>query len=397
MIGLVGPWWTGLSSPHDKHWALRQGQFGRFEWRLLGWVDGENILDTSYTVTVEAPAGYQPQGPLEPEPKADPMEQIKATLSLVNTMREAFGMKSQGGLDAAQVEIIKSAAASQARLEASEAHRRELRELEDRHRRELEAAEERGYRRGLEEGKRELETEKLRWELSRAKEAPEGPSFLQEVAGMLGGPEAVQGLVGGIVTALNRPESPGGAGPRRMPPPIQRKAQRQPPPVLNPAHQEPTRQQWRDAMDAVERALASLKLLTESQVDMDAETREKVETLRRALERYRAQGEAPGSLAMWWASWPQVKTYVDHVLEEDEGEESMDLEGLRALLLRRLEEGATDDAILAELSQQVPQEAIRQWRGMIRLLPASTVAGMIGRGTHQERLTALLEAFKAGA
>lgn len=416
-LGMADPDFEGRT----MEWAMQQGQFGRFEWRLLGWADGEPILDTSYSVTVEAPAGYQPPVraavPSEPEPKPDPMGQLKETLGLVATMREAFGMKGQGGgLDAAQVEVIKAAAASQARLEASEAHRRELRDLEERHRRELETAEEKGYKRGQDEGKRELEAEKLRWELSRAKEAPEGPSFIQEVAGMLGGPEAVQGLVGGLVAAMNRPTAPRpGPGARRMPgarpgqpgprpAAPQAVAQVQPlrPAAANPIQApEPTRVEWKEAMDATEEALGYLdELLTNSQAD--AETLEKAKKLRAGLQHYQDQGKAEGSLAVWWAQWPQVKTYVDEVLE-DEGEEPeggepmKDLEGLRALLLQRLEEGATDDAILAELAQQVPQETLSQWRGMLRFLPASAAAGMIGQGAHPERLTALLEAFKAGA
>lgn len=396
-------------------WALQQGQFGKFEWRLLGWADGEGVLDTSYTVTVEAPAGYQPPAraavPVEPEPKPDPMGQLRETLAIVATMREAFGMKGGGGgLDAAQVEVIKAAAASQARLEATEAHRRELRDLEDRHRRELEEAERRGLTRGREEGKRELEAERLRWELSRAKENPEGPSFLQEVAGMLGGPDAVQGLVGGLVSALNRPAGPRPAvGPRRMPPQPQRMPQGPrpvspqaaaplPPAAPNPGAPEPTRNEWRDAMNQVGQALEYLdQLLTDSAAD--PETLDKAETLRRGLEHYRAQGEAPGSLAVWWASWPQVKTYVDQVLsdeEEDEGGETMDLEGLRALLIRRLDEGATDARVLEDLAREVPEETRAQWRGMLRFVPAGVAAGMIGQGAHTERLTALLEAFKAG-
>ncbi len=227
---------------------------------------------------------------------------------------------------------------------------------------------------------------------------------------MLGGPDAVQGLVGGLVSALNRPAGPRpAAGPRRMPPqpqrmpqgprPVQPVAAPRPPAAPNPTQgPEPTRAEWRQAMDGVEQTLEILdQLLTESEAD--PETMEKAETLRRALEHYRSQGDAPGSLAEWWASWPQVKTYVDQVLtdeDEDEGGEAMDLEGLRALLLRRLDEGATDEAILEDLAREVPEETRAQWRGMLRFVPAGVAAGMIGQGSHAERLTALLEAFKEG-
>lgn len=400
-------------------WAKQQGVFGRFEWRLLGWADGEPILDTSYSVTVEAPAGYQPPArpavPTEPEPKPDPMGQLKETLGLVTIMREAFGMKTQGGgLDAGQMEVIRSAAAANARLEAEDRHRKELRDLEDRHRRELEAAEEKGYRRGQEEGKRELEAEKLRWELNRAKEAPEGPSFIQEVAGMLGGPEAVQGLVGGLVSAMNRPAAPRAPsrprpGMRRAPqaPPAQpapRPAAPQPAaPVqllrtaANPVQAlEPTRAEWKDAMDQVEEALDGLEDLLESG-EADQELTEKGTGLKGALERFRDRGLVEGSLADWWAEWPEVKPYVDEVLDDDgeeepgEGDDPMgDLEGLRVLLLQRLEEGVSDDAILEELRQRVPKGTIEQWRLALHFVPARSVAAMFGDEKHSVRVERLI-------
>ncbi|HWQ11082.1 MAG TPA: hypothetical protein VN436_18305, partial [Holophaga sp.] len=218
-LGLGDPDFEGRT----MEWALQQGQFGRFEWRLLGWADGESILDTSYNVTVEQPANYvspvRPAVVPEPEAKPDPMGQLKETLGLLGMMRESLGLKGGGGLDATQLEIVKAAAGSQARLEAATEHRRELRELEDRHRNELEAAERKGYERGKAEGDRTLEAERLRWDLQKAQEAPEGPSFVQEVAGVLGGPQQVQNLLNGVMTFLNRPNSLASVPPRN---PIQR-------------------------------------------------------------------------------------------------------------------------------------------------------------------------------
>lgn len=413
-LGMADPDFEGRT----MEWAMQQGQFGRFEWRMLGWADGESILDTSYTVTVEAPAGYQPPArpavPTEPEAKPDPMGQLKETLGLVTIMREAFGMKTQGGgLDAGQMEVIRSAAAANARLEASEAHRRELRDLEDRHRRELEAAEEKGYRRGQEEGKREMEAEKLRWELSRAKEAPEGPSFLQEVTGMLGGPDAVQGLVGGLVAAMNRPPSPkpsvSNPSPRQLGPvapkapvrplrpamPDQGPAAPFPTPASNPSHgAEPNRGEWKEAMEQVEEALDGLEELLKGS-EADPGLVGKATQLQAALERFRGQGLVEGSLAAWWAQWPQVKPYVDEVLEAgDEPEEepvSMDLEGLRALLMERLEEGEDDDTILREINRHVPKESMNKWRQTIKLMPKKLILDIIGIKDHDKRLNVLID------
>jgi len=204
-LGLGDPDFEGRT----MEWALQQGQFGRFEWRLLGWADGESILDTSYNVTVEQPANYvppvRPAVAAEPEAKPDPMGQLKETLALLGMMRDSMGLKGGGGLDATQLEIVKAAAGSQARLEAATEHRHELRELEDRHRKELEDVERKGYERGKAEGDRTLEAERLRWDLQKAQEAPEGPSFVQEVTAVLGGPQRVQSLVGGILAAVNQP------------------------------------------------------------------------------------------------------------------------------------------------------------------------------------------------
>ena len=77
-------------------------------------------------------------------------------------------------------------------------------------------------------------------------------------------------------------------------------------------------------------------------------------------------------------------------------ESPMDIEGLKTLLRQRLDEGASAEAILAELRELVPAETLEQWKGLLRFLPASTAAGFLGvPEQHGETLKALLEAFES--
>lgn len=386
-------------------WALEQGVFGRFEWRLLGWADGESVLDTAYRVTVEQPAGYKPPArataPQEAEAKPAPLDQLKDTLGMLGMMREALGLKgSGGGLDATQIEIIKAAASSQARLEAANEHRRELRELEDRHRKELDEADRKGYDRGKAEGERTLEAERLRWDLAKAQESPEGPTFARDVADILGGPEAVQKLVGGIVAFLNKPKTPQRpqrpGGPVR--PPQATPHQRQP--ALNPGSAEPTRAQWHEAMRDLEEGIEVMRELKDNP-EASPEDREQAVQLLPVFEAYHQRGTEDGSLAAWWAEWPEADAILTALFEEKpahqpEEETTMDTEALKTQLIQRLDEGATDEAILDELRATIPAATLAQAKGMLHFATPAMVAGMLGvPEQHHGRIETLLDALRA--
>lgn len=393
-------------------WAREQGVFGRYLWRLCGWADGEAILDTGFQVNVEQPAGYQPPtrtnaAPVEPEPKPDPKGQLKDTLELIGMMKETMGLKGGGGADATQLEILKTAAAAQARLEAANEHRRELRELEDRHRKELAEAEQKGFERGKTEGERILEGERLRWELKAARETDAAPSFAQEVTAILGGPQTVQNLVGGIVSYLNRPKAPA---------PLQRPAVARPvaplrptptPPgvpvhqaAVNPG-QEPTRVEWVQALGELEEGIGLLRDMAEDQ-EQPADDRAKAAELLPILEAYHAKGLEEGPLAAWWVEWPKARAVLAPLFDmtetdESEGDPGMDLEALKSQLIRRLDEGATDEAILDELRGTVPPALLATWRNMLLFATAPMVAGALGiPERHNGRMESLLTAIKKG-
>lgn len=83
-----------------------------------------------------------------------------------------------------------------------------------------------------------------------------------------------------------------------------------------------------------------------------------------------------------------MKPYGEEVLEAGDGPEEepvgVDPEGLRALLVQRLEEGASDDAIQEELRQQVPASTLAQWKSLLGWMPLSTAAKALGL-ERQER------------
>ncbi|HJV47722.1 MAG TPA: hypothetical protein VJ549_00475, partial [Geothrix sp.] len=114
------------------------------------------------------------------------------------------------------------------------------------------------------------------------------------------------------------------------------------------------------------------------------------------------QGQGDHSLGPWWQAWSQfVGAAVHQVLQAVEPDEPndttqgapMDLSDLRTLLSQRLAEGATDEAILAELDEITTPEARAEWRGMLGRLPDALVIPMIDG--DPDRIRGLLEAFKA--
>jgi hypothetical protein len=402
-------------------WAMQQGTFGRFEWRMLGWADGESILDTTYVVTVEAPANYVPPArpavAAEPEQRPDPMGQMRETLGLMGMMREALGLKGGGsGPDATSLEALRAAADTRARLEERDRWDREKRDLEDRHRRALEEAETKGHARGLEEGRREVRDElqprlqELTWKLEAG--GP-GPDVLDRIVGAMGGPEGVSSLVGAVVGALNKPKA---AAPKPIPartkPEIKARmlAERRgqglaaPTPAPHPAPGNvqplatlPTPHAFAEALDSLREALAVLEEQLEDHPE-NAEARQLLE----ALEAVEQEAEKPEQLGAWWQAWTcQWKTTAEEITQAAEAAEAleespMDIEGLKSLLRQRLDEGASAEAILAELRELVPPETLEQWKGLLRFVPVSAAVGLLGveerhRGTVEE----VLERVKA--
>jgi hypothetical protein len=395
-LGMGDPDFEGRA----QAWAEKTGRFGRFQWRILGWAGGEQTLDTTYVVQVEPPPGYEaPRAPKEAEAEAprDPMANLKEGLGIIAMVKDAMG----GGPGKVDVESIRAAARAEAFREADREHREEVRKLEDRWEKRLDAVKDEAYKSGLKDGRREAEDEfrpKL-WELERKAEGDREPSILEEATRLMGGPEVVQGLVKAVITSMERqqthvqpqarPVVP--LQPRPNPSPAPAPVQAPPVPPA-PALPEPTRKEWREALEDVEEVLAIL--------DEHGEDTPEVHQLREVLETFKAQGEAEESLGAWWQAWNAgIKTGVSEMLAAAEGpeEDAMDLDGFKALLAQRLDEGAEDAAILAELDARTTPEQREQWRGLLRWMPGDIAAGMLGEDRHRARLGALLEAFKAGA
>lgn len=373
-------------------WCESTGRFGRYQWRILGWAAGEQTLDTTYNLTTEPPPGYEPpKEPEAPAPKApapDPMDGLMKTLGMAKQFRDALGL---GGSDSGG----KEAAALMARLEASEKHRVEIRALEREHRAELEEAEAKGHARGLVEGRRAAEDEfkpKL-WDLEKRLESNREPSILEQAVSYAGGPEVVQAFVKAALA---------NSGPKPGPTPGPRPAQVITPQPVQPAPQalpplpEPTRAEWRGALDETE---AALELMEES-----GDTTEGTLQALRALTAFRDAGLGDGPLGNWWMAWKngyqkavsEVLTALDPESEEQETPEpTMDMDGLKTLLHRRLDEGVSDTAILDELSRLVPKETRAGWKKLLAWVPDAHAAAMIaeGRTEHEPRIAGLLKAF----
>jgi hypothetical protein len=413
-----------------QDYAERAGRFGRYEWRMKGWALGELTLDTSVSVHVEAPPGYVPPPNLIPEekPKADPMEGFSGTLDLVGRVAAMFGAKNGGNLDPVELKKLEAmsyeqgqrAGKMEGRYEAEREHRKELDDLRERHRRELDDAERKGLDRGKVDGAREVRDEltpKL-WQLEHANGLPES-SLVSDLVVNLGGPEAFQGLVGAVVTNLNKPKPNPAPATRRMAPAGNPPIPLVPGPkvALNPSQsEEPSRADYLEAMNLVEEAVA---IIEEAIPNEPPENAEKLGQLKPLLEAFHGEGMKEGPLVAWWADWNQRwKPIAEAILnaaeehqagqdaepqpepalgpEPEPEEEPVNLEALRALLIEALDEGKEDPVILEHLKATVPEEIRAGWRRQIDGWPIPMLAGMIGQGQHQGRLTRLLEAFKAG-
>lgn len=402
-----------------QDYAERAGRFGRYEWRMKGWALGELTLDTSTTVNVEPPPGYVPPPNLiqEDKPKVDPMEGMNGALDMVGRVAALFVGGKTSTPDPVEMRKLEAlaydqgnrAGITQGRYEAEREHRKELDDLRERHRRELEEAERRGLDRGKVEGSREKSDELTPrlWQLEHEARGEGGPSMVSEVVGALGGPETLQSLVGAVVANMNQPRTP---APRRRPAPQGQAAvvplvpQQAPRPVAANPSGEPSRAEHLEAMNMLEEAVM---VLEEQIPNEEAGHAAQLHQLKELMEAFHGEGLKDGPLAAWWLAWDQRwKPSVEAVIRaaednqpepgpEPEGE-PVNLEALRALLIEALDEGKDDSAILTHLESTIPADIQAGWRKQIDGWPIPMLAGMIGQGQHQGRLTRLLEAFKAG-
>lgn len=380
-------------------WAEKSGRFGKFQWRILGWAAGEQTLDTTYNVNIEPPPGFVPPiVPAAPVEK-DPMASLKESLGLVAMVKEALGIGSAGA-GKVDVEGIRAAARMEALMEGDRQRREEIQRMEERWEAKLEAAKAEAYTRGATDGRRAAEDEwrpKV-WDLERQLAADKEPSLLEEATKLVGGPEVVGKLAQVVIASMAAPKPAAPPAPPQRPVmPLQTRPA-PPAPAPQPAApqpqalMEPTRAEWRQAMDETEGALA----IMEEHGDGGPE----VAQLQQVLRAFIAQGEADGPLGAWWQAWNQgIGQAVRDMLaaaEPDEPtnpEEIMDLEGMKRMLAQRLDEGADDAAILEELDLLTTPAQRDQWRSLMRILPTAAAVGMIGEERHRERLEALLGAF----
>lgn len=385
-------------------WAEKSGRFGKFQWRILGWAAGEQTLDTTYNVTIEPPPGFVPTRAPEALEQKDPMSNLKESLGLVSMVKDALGLGQAGGAKV-DVDGIRAAARLEALMEADRQRREEVQRLEERWEAKVEAAKDDAYKRGATDGRREAEDEwrpKV-WELEQRVKADKDPSLLEEAARMVGGPEVVAKLAQLVISSMAAPKAP--AMPHRptvpqVPPAAQPVAAPRPAPApqVMQAGPEPSRAEWRQAMEDTEEALEIL----EEHGDQSPE----VAQLRQVLQAFVATGAGEGSLVPWWQAWNQgigqaVRDLLAAAEPDDEEalagaeEKTMDFDGMKRLLAQRLDEGADDAAILEELGRLTTPQQRDQWRGLMRLMPVATAAGLIGEERHQIRLESLVRAFLA--
>lgn len=399
-------------------YAKQRNAFGSYAWKIRAWLGGELVKQTTCRVNVVEPPNYRP--PILPEPKADPMAEITKTLALVKTMREAMGMS--GGAPQADSQ----SAALLARLEAMEKHRAEMRDLEERWERKAKEREEAALKRGREEGEKDaaMRFERRIWELERdlerAEEANPKTDTVDKIVSMVGGPQAVQGIVGTILSAANKPAParPMPAQARPMPRPAPRPMQPQPqalpapvaapapvtaPVAANPAPlPEPSPEEVAEALETIQAALEAVQASPEAQnPDMAQVAQGFAQCL---TEGHQAKGQ---DLASWWAwiNTPNLPTadgrkittldLAAMLADETEEGEDMTTEELKALLVQRLQEGKTTPEILKELEELVSDSTRAEWRRMMSFMPMIGILGFLGIPEElRPRCSEVLEAFQ---
>ncbi|HET8715721.1 MAG TPA: hypothetical protein VFM16_07845, partial [Holophagaceae bacterium] len=235
----------------------------------------------------------------------------------------------------------------------------------------------------------------LQWKLRQE----EGPDMIDKIVGLAGGPEGVSGLISAVVGALNRKPAAGARPGAPPPPPRARlapspgavKVPQAPAPASSSAGREPSRAEHVEAMAKLGEALSLLEEFEEENPGADASIPQAIDLLHQAQE----AGMADGPLASWWAAWESnLGPMVDHILKTAE-EPVMDLNGLKALLIQRLDEGASDEAIIAEARSVLTPEQQAEWLPMLKAMPKVFLGGLLGVPHHQERLAQLVDGLTA--
>lgn len=380
-------------------YAMAKGPWGSYRWNIRGWVKGEQSFSTSQRINLMEPPGWKPRDEPKAEPTApaapDPMAQLTQTLGLARTMREALGLGGGSGADGAAV----MAADMKARFEMSEAHRKEIDRLREDHRKEIDR-----LRDKVTELERQLQEKDF--EL-RSQPASEDAGPLDKFLGKLE-PGTVNGLLGAFAAKMMQEGAKPKPAPAKVPARTREELKPRPAANVQPlqrpaAHPEPKRAE----------AVAAVHLLAEAS-EVEGDGTEQDDAIRTHLQRLAEAGMAEGPLGAWWATitspadpaqagGPSWLDYAAHRLEasEEEGEgeatdtqhepegEPMDFEALKAQLIARIEEGATDDAILTELAATLSPEHLRSLRDLVGNVPAMLLGAALGVPQHQARLTGL--------
>jgi hypothetical protein len=418
--------------------AEASGRFGTYLWSITAKLGADVILDTTRTVTVEAPTNYRP--PLAhaataatqpPDPKVEARESLGLVKELVG-VAAALGGGARGGLTHADLEAArvnayregKEAGEVKGKLDAQEAAQRILRE-------EVERAEARGYERGKVDGRREAEDSwRDREKELEAAAGGEGPGTVERVVGMLGGPGVVSGLITALTQGLLSSKQPAApqprilspappvrppaqlvpqtAGPAPMPPaPVQAPAAPVQAPAVPPAAGEPTRAQYVEAVGTVQHLLNLLDEAAELRPDQS----QALQPARKVAEDTLDRGLAEGSLAEWWTAWQgglgaQLETLIQALEQElgrigdgpETAEDPVNVDTMKAILLDRLEGGVSPEAIMAELGETVPASTLAEWRRALALFPDGAALRFLGiPDRHAEAARQVLATFKAAS
>lgn len=395
-------------------YAVTKGPWGAYRWNIRGWVRGALSCSTSQRINLMEPPGWAPKE--SPKPQAtpaapDPFDQLRGTLDLVRTMREATGMDGgRGGADPATLQAATMAAEMRARFEMGEAHRRELDGLREAHRKEVDK-----LRDQVEELKRALQEKDF--ELRTASQVgAEPPGPLQTFIGNLD-KGAVNGLLAAVAGKLMEGPKPAPAKvPARTRPEL-----RPAPSTARPSNPAPLRPNPATAPQAIAEPSEPSRLeafeavaLLEDASDIDLNDAEDVE-VRKHLATMATAGLKEGSLAPWWAlingpvdpCRPETPTWLQYAEfriaqaeaeadpETDPQEEPMDFEALKARLIAQLDAGATDEAILAELETTLTPIQRGELANMVGMVPSAMLGGIMGAPRHQARLVELRQKLRA--
>jgi flagellar biosynthesis/type III secretory pathway protein FliH len=382
-------------------YARTTGRFGVYRWTLRGWENGVLLVDTTKTVSLDAPFDFvpPPSKPAATLPAEPPKSARDEAMSMIDLAARISGLGNKGP-DPAYIESIRSAARKEGydagelagQLKASETWR--LR-LEDK----VAEAKKDGLEQGRKEGRWESKDEFQAKILELEKEQEKPASIVGEIVSSLGGAEALQGLLAVIMTPkqpepvpLLRP-MPVRPNPQALPPPEPMRPVVQNPPLLP----EPTRAEHHQAMDSIE---ILLTLLTEAQ---EAVPDPHLASILTAFQTYKTAGLQEGPLGDWWAKWTgtvraeveRITAAIEAQMDEHEGEK-MQPEQLKSLLKKRLVEGIEPDAIIQELETQATPADLETWKKMIRANSRSLVYSFLDIPDElQARANVLLDQFIA--